>query len=686
MPRFRFPMFLKFWIGCTALASLLIVGGLIVVQNESRAVNRTTFLEKHFDRYMDYQAGLGRGVASVAAVLAADDRLRQAMAGAASASATDSSGGPAAEPPAQTRPAAALAEKMFEQVSGKNALQPGVFLLFDDQELVWAAPESPIGPEDMRELEPVARVRQGRAFVNQILIHDGKAIQLAGTPIYAPGEKRVVGGLILGIPVERYMEEYRSQSDSQKELQHRLVLLHQGHVVASVFPSEEWDELAEQVKSQNWKVDEETDDRRPYVVLKEGRFDFHRGQVEGFAGMNAGVVGDLFLLRSRRTIDTQAPGLPIKELITGAILSLVVASLLALWITRPIKRFVSQSKRMLEGGADLNQRIEIRSTDETADLAANINQVFSRLYQLASEVQGAAFQVGASSAQISAASKQMLDGLRDQTVKIESSTAAVTELSASIQQVAANAVEATKVAEKSNVAVTAAVDRMQQIRRAVEEAAERMHELGESSKRIGNIVEVIRQISEQTSLLALNASIEAAHAGEQGRGFAVVADEVSSLARRVGQSAKDIEALIQTIKEQTAAAVGSMQVGTREVEGGSELVTNTLTDLQQLISVVKDTAAAVQEQALVSDEIARNMDAVQKIAAEMVAGSEEAVLQGDQLHSLAFNLERSVGGFNIDGTGSRPPQARSGDGPGPRTVVASSSPPALRSANPERRT
>jgi hypothetical protein len=92
----------------------------------------------------------------------------------------------------------------------------------------------------------------------------------------------------------------------------------------------------------------------------------------------------------------------------------------------------------------------------------------------------------------------------------------------------------------------------------------------------------------------------------------------------------------------------------------------------------------VQEQALVSDEIARNMDAVQKIAAEMVAGSEEAVLQGEQLHALAFNLEQSVGGFNIDGAGgsaARPAHPRAGDGvsrPGPR-------PPALRSANPERR-
>jgi hypothetical protein len=124
-----------------------------------------------------------------------------------------------------------------------------------------------------------------------------------------------------------------------------------------------------------------------------------------------------------------------------------------------------------------------------------------------------------------------------------------------------------------------------------------------------------------------------------------------------------------------------MQVGTREVEGGTELVTNTLTDLGQLISVVKDTAAAVQEQAMVSDEIARNMDAVQKIAADMVAGSEEAVLQGDQLHNLAFNLEHSVGGFNIDGAGgSRAPGgASSGDNDAPpRIQPAPGSRPQLR--------
>jgi len=638
MARFRFPMFLKFWVGCAMLAALLIVGGVLVVRSETRMKSRGNYLEKHFKRYEEYQEGVGRAVSSVADVLASDMRLRQALTGGGEGN------------------AAAIAQQMYEQVSGKNGVRPDLFVVFDQQGLVWAPPESPIDADDLRELEPVGRVRQGTAFFNKVLIHHGRALQLAGVPIPAAGEKRVVGGLLVGVDMTRYMEEYRDQSDDKPkegkpDMRHRLVLVQGGQVVASVFPKEEWAELSDKLKPEKWATAREGEEKRQIIRLSKGDFDFYRGQVEGFAGVSAGPIADLFLLRSRANLEGRDEVIPWGEMLVGAILSLFVASLLAVWITRPIKRFVRQSQRMLEGGADLNQRLETGSKDETADLAHNINQVFSRLFQLASEVQGAAFQVGASSAEISAASKHMLEGLRDQTLKIESSTAAVTELSASIQQVAANAVEATKVAEKSNIAVHAAVDRMQQIRGSVEEAADKMTELGESSKRIGNIVEVIRQISEQTSLLALNASIEAAHAGEQGRGFAVVADEVSSLARRVGQSAKDIEALIQTIKEQTAEAVKSMEIGTREVEGGTELVTNTLQDLRQLISVVKDTAAAVQEQAMVSDEIARNMDAVQKIAAEMVAGSEEAVLQGDQLHTLAFNLEQSVGGFNIDGSG-----------------------------------
>jgi methyl-accepting chemotaxis protein len=149
-------------------------------------------------------------------------------------------------------------------------------------------------------------------------------------------------------------------------------------------------------------------------------------------------------------------------------------------------------------------------------------------------------------------------------------------------------------------------------------------------------------------MLALNAAIEAAHAGEHGRGFAVVADEVSSLAKRTGQSAKDIEDLIAAIRDQTSEAVRVMQDGTREVEEGTNLVEATLADLQSLVNVINDTASAVQEQAIASDEIARNMDAVQRIAGQVLGSSEQAVAQGNRLLSLADELAESVGGFKID--------------------------------------
>jgi len=152
---------------------------------------------------------------------------------------------------------------------------------------------------------------------------------------------------------------------------------------------------------------------------------------------------------------------------------------------------------------------------------------------------------------------------------------------------------------------------------------------------------------------------------------------VSSLAKRVGQSAKDIEDLIATIKEQTAEAVRAMNTGTSEVESGTAKVTATLENLKHIIDVVQSTAGAVQEQAIASDEIARNMDAVQKIANEVVSSSEEAVIQGEELHKLAIKLESSVRGFNLDGVHDAPraddssptlPAAR-------RALPASSSPP-----------
>jgi methyl-accepting chemotaxis protein len=643
--RIRFPLFAKFLVGCLILAALLIIGGTYVLKDETRLRSRGNFLAKSVRRLQGSLDLSGKALTGTAELLAAYPDLRAALAN-----------GPAATPPAApavpANDAATIAKLMHAQLMGTNGLKPDVFMLFTPaNRVVWAPPGSPLANIDLAQVAAVEKARGGSVFAHRIQVLQGVPYIMSAVPIRAPNSDAIVGGVMMGMRLERAIADWVELSDDVVAQRFHTSLIDGTTVLASsLTPDEGRGEVGRAVQPDKQTTVKVGEDVRPIVKLNNKQYDFYSVDIDGYKNGDAATVGKLFITRERTNLVDPASRLPWLEIGVGIGASLFIALLLAYWVTRPIKQMVRQSRELLEGETDLTQRIKIGSRDETADLADNINKIFARVHSLATEVQSAAFQVGASSAEISAASREMLTGLKDQTLKIESSTTAVTELSASIQQVAGHAAQATDVAEQSSTAVTSAVTRMEEIRAAVNDAAAKMRELGESSKRIGNIVEVIRQISEQTSMLALNASIEAAHAGEQGRGFAVVADEVSSLARRVGQSAKDIEALIQTVKEQTQAAIASMDVGTREVVTGSQLVTGTLTGLGKLITVVRDTGAAVHEQAVVSDEIARNMDAVRTIAGDVLHGSEESVLQSERLHELAFQLEESIAGFNLDGS------------------------------------
>jgi methyl-accepting chemotaxis protein len=646
---FRFPLFAKFFVGCLILAALLIIGGTYVIKDETRLRSRGNFMAKGMRRLQGSLEQSGKSLTGTAELLAAYPELRAALATTAPPPAVPTGPAPAATAPAND--AATIGKLMHAQLMGANGLKPDVFMLFTPaNRIVWAPNGNPLANTDLAQVAAVEKARGGSVFAHRVQLLQGVPYIMSAVPIRAPNSDAIVGGMLLGVRFERELAAWVELSDDPAQRYHTSLIDGTTVLASSLTQDDGRAEIGRAVQPDKQTTMKVGDDVRPIVKLGGKAYDFYSIDLEGYKNGDAGTLGKLFMTRARVNVVDPASKLPWLEIGVGIGAALLIALLLAYWVTRPIKQMLRQSRELLAGETDLTQRITVGSSDETADLADNINKIFERVHNLATEVQSAAFQVGASSAEISAASREMLTGLKDQTLKIESSTTAVTELSASIQQVAGHAAQATDVAEQSSTAVTSAVSRMSEIRTAVDDAAAKMRELGESSKRIGNIVEVIRQISEQTTMLALNASIEAAHAGEQGRGFAVVADEVSSLARRVGQSAKDIEALIQTVKEQTQAAIASMDVGTREVVTGSQLVTGTLTGLGKLITVVKDTAVAVHEQAVVSDEIARNMDAVRNIAGDVLHGSEESVLQSERLHELAFQLEESIAGFNLDGS------------------------------------
>ncbi len=661
--KLRFPMFLKFLLACLVLAGMLIFGGTMVVKDQAVLRSRGNWMVKHLRRYEFYQERAGKGMTGIVELVIGDPSLRAAVANAGQGAAlpptppggAPANGQPAPAPASTVAPAvegptiATIGKAIFDRLNSKTSIQPDLFAIFDEHgKLLYTSPNTTLDANNTSSVAAIEKARTGSTFMHRPSLIEGNVYQVTALPIRAPGQEQVVGGLLVAVKLQRLFNEYADQTDDNADNRFRPTLVEGASVLATAVPGNPSD-LARAIQPDKLVTVTVGLDTQQVVRLKDADYDQYGEDLDGYRNADAATIGKLYMMRGRKTVVDPAKKLPIVEILVGIGLSILIATGLAIWVTRPIKQMVRQSRDLLAGDTDLTQRIVVTSRDETADLAENINQVFARVHSLAVGVQSAAFQVGASSAEISAASREMLGGLKDQTLKIESSTTAVTELSASIQQVAGNAAQATDVAEQSSTAVNDAVSRMEQIRHSVEDAAIKMKDLAESSKRIGNIVEVIRQISEQTSMLALNASIEAAHAGEQGRGFAVVADEVSSLARRVGQSAKDIEALIQTVKEQTQAAITSMEHGTREVGNGSALVTSTLTGLGQLISVVKETANAVTEQAMVSDEIARNMDAVRHIATDVLSGSEESVIQAERLHELAFELEESIGGFNLDG-------------------------------------
>ena len=543
------------------------------------------------------------------------------------------------------------ARPLIAQVQGslEEDLHPDFIVFVDKHGDATLTPSSPLDKDDVKAMALFGDLKNDRKIKDALLVLKRHAYLVNGVPIIKDGAN--VGALVVGIKLERMFDEFRAQSDEDPRAQADFALVTTSGVTASSSAAFDlWDDIARVSQKDPPDTVEEGGERLKVFRLPGHLCDVASEIRNGYDGNSPGVVGTIYALRDRADRIEQIDGLIRDNLVVGGlamIFGFIASFVLALGITRPVKRLIEATDEIARGEGDLSRRLTVNSNDELGDLANNLNHVFANLQVLATEVQHASQQVGGSSSEISASSRQMLAGAKEQAIKIESSTAAVTELSSSIQQVADNAIQATKVAKDSGEQVQGAIDGMARIRSTVEGAAEKIHDLGESGKRIGNIVEVIRQISEQTSLLALNASIEAAHAGEQGRGFAVVADEVSSLAKRVGQSAKDIEDLIATIKDQTAEAVMTMQAGTREVEGGTRIVVATLQSLRKIVEVIQDTASAVQEQAVVSDEIARNMDAVEKIAQEVLASSEAAVAHGENLHALAQGLEQSVKGFRL---------------------------------------
>jgi len=195
---------------------------------------------------------------------------------------------------------------------------------------------------------------------------------------------------------------------------------------------------------------------------------------------------------------------------------------------------------------------------------------------------------------------------------------------------------------------------MNTIRETIQDTSKRIKRLGESSQEIGNIVELIEEIAEQTNILALNASIEASRAGEASRGFAVVADEVQKLAERSTSATKKIEVLVSTIQSDTNEAVVSMERSTTDVVGGALLAENAgaaLDEIEQvshqIASLVQNISGSSKEQSSVAGAITKNMHVLREISGKTTESMAATTTAISKLAELASQLRKSVSGFTL---------------------------------------
>jgi len=341
-------------------------------------------------------------------------------------------------------------------------------------------------------------------------------------------------------------------------------------------------------------------------------------------------------------------------------------------LAKSVQQMLEAMNRFKAG--DLTVHLHGESRDEIGRLYEGFNEAVSGIRHLVSRVLESAAAAASAATQISAATEQMAASAEEQAAQVSSIVGSVDQLSdgaksstTSVQQTAMVATENGKSAKQAVEVTQQSLKKMGDIGHIVEQSATTVQRLGDSSAEIGEIVQVIEEIADQTNLLALNAAIEAARAGEQGRGFAVVADEVRKLAERTAQATKQISATIRQIQQETAEAVSGIQRGNDEVREGMMLADQAgkslegiLNGTRQIEQMIRQLLGISEQQSSASVVIQQNTDGMSSAVHQNAATVREISNTAADLSRLTEHLLHQISRFSVsEHTSSSPslPQA-----------------------------